>query len=74
MRAAVHRDLVKAGEWPEELGRDYDYLVDVRETGDYGGVSHVNEKEAKEAVDKARAILKRVQSCAADIFLADSLN
>jgi len=74
MRAAVHRDLVKAGEWPEELGRDYDYLVDVCETGDYGGVSHVNEKEATEAVEKARAILKRVHSYAADIFLTDSLD
>jgi len=45
VRSAVHRDLVNT----EQLGRDYDYLVNLRETGDYGGLSHVDREDAKEA-------------------------
>lgn len=74
IRAAVHRDLVKSGEWPEELGRDYDYLVDLREMGDYGGASHVDENDAKEALKKARAILKKVHDSAVELFPQDSLD
>lgn len=38
VEAAVHRDLVKNGAWPEELGRYYSDLVELRSTGDYGGM------------------------------------
>ena len=34
--AALHRDLIQSGAIPADLGRDYDFLLDLRETGDYG--------------------------------------
>ena len=36
VRAALHRDLIQSGAIPADLGRDYDFLLDLRETGDYG--------------------------------------
>jgi uncharacterized protein (UPF0332 family) len=60
VRAAVHRDLVKAGEWDAQIGRDFDFLLDLRETGDYGGVAHVSSGSAGTAVESARRILNAV--------------
>ena len=34
--AALHRDLIQSGAIPADLGRDYDFLLDLRETADYG--------------------------------------
>ncbi|NKB25534.1 MAG: hypothetical protein GKR87_14380 [Kiritimatiellae bacterium] len=32
------------------LGKGFDYLLDLRETGDYGGLAHVTPKNAIEAI------------------------
>ena len=61
LEAAVHRDLVKPGKWPVELGAAFSFLASLRHTGDYGGASHVLPEEAEDAVEKANAILKAVQ-------------
>jgi uncharacterized protein (UPF0332 family) len=37
LEAAVHRDLVRAGQWGAALGQDYTFLRELRLTGDYGG-------------------------------------
>ena len=37
IRAALHRDLVREGVLSEELGKHFDFLMDLREVGDYGG-------------------------------------
>ena len=60
VEAAVHRDLVKAGRWPKDLGAGYTMLVALRETGDYGDLAHVSDAEAAEALDVAEQILKAV--------------
>ena len=39
VRAALHRDLIQSGALSVNLGRDYDFLLDLRETADYGGVA-----------------------------------
>ena len=59
--AAVHRDLVKAGRWPTELGEFYSWLLRTRQTGNYGQDVHVKPAEAREAVDKAARILEGVR-------------
>lgn len=56
VHVAVHRDLVKSGRWPLALGKDYSRLLRLRETGDYGGGRHVQEKEAHDAVFTAKRI------------------
>jgi uncharacterized protein (UPF0332 family) len=57
LRAAVHKDLVKAGEWPMDLGKDYDLLTSLRQAGDYGGVTQVSEQDARRAVEAAERII-----------------
>ena len=58
VRAAVHRDLVKAGRWPVSAGQDYSFLYQLRQTGDYGGAQHVSHAEAREALQAAERILR----------------
>ncbi len=61
VESAVHRDLVKAGIWEKELGKNYTDLIELRSTGDYGGIEHVTFAEAKEAVNMAKKILNAVK-------------
>lgn len=64
LRAALHRDLTRSGEWPTELGRGYDFLMDVRAKGDYGGLMRVSEEDAKMSHEKAAEIIEAVRrSC-----------
>lgn len=57
VRAALHRDLIQAGDLRVDLGRDYDFLLDLRETADYGGVAEASLASATKAIGKARTIL-----------------
>jgi len=57
VRAALHRDLIQSGALSVDLGRDYDFLLDLRETADYGGVAEASLVSATKAIKKARAIL-----------------
>ena len=36
VEAAVHRDPVRSGRWPQDRGEDYSVLLQTRDTGDYG--------------------------------------
>jgi uncharacterized protein len=54
---AVHRDLVKPGIWPVEVGAAFSWLVTLRTTGDYGGEQHVQPEDARAALERARLIL-----------------
>jgi hypothetical protein len=60
IRAALHRDLVQPGILTEQNGRDYDFLMDLRETGDYGGVSGVTSESIQKALTKAATFLNAV--------------
>ena len=42
-------------------GKDYDFLLELRETGDYGGPLHVSQEDAAEAVVCAKRILDAVR-------------
>ena len=61
LRAVLHKDLINTGQWPAELGKDYDFLMDLRETGDYGGLARVTEQDAHKAVEAAQRILAACQ-------------
>jgi len=43
------------------LGRDYDFLLDLRETADYGGVAEASLGSATKAIEKARAIMAAIE-------------
>lgn len=57
VRAALHRDLIQARILAPELGRVYDFLLDLREAGDYGGVTSVLPDDARLAVQRAAGFL-----------------
>ena len=57
IRAAMHRDLVQNGLLAADRGLDYDFLMDLRETGDYGGLMQVTPENAQAAVDKAASFM-----------------
>ena len=61
IRSALHRDIINTGEWEEKLGKNYDYLMDLCETGDYGEIMHVSFDNAKEALEKAKSIITAVR-------------
>lgn len=60
LESAVHKDLVKPGLWPMDIGKNFSWLASTRSTGDYGGSMHVTEPDATLAVGKARQILEFV--------------
>jgi len=61
LRAALHKELIKTDLWPVELGRDYDFLMDLREISDYSGVGRVSEQDARRAVEAAQRIIAACQ-------------
>jgi len=61
VRGALHRDLIQSGALPADLGRDYDFLLDLRETADYGGVTETSLASATKAIKKANAILAALE-------------
>ena len=68
LESAVHRDLVKPGHWPKELGTEYSSLLALRATGDYGGLEHVSGEEAVEAIQAVQRIFQAVYEAHPDVF------
>ncbi len=68
LRSAVHRDLVKSGEWSRGLGSDFDDTIRSREMGDYGIAFNVSRDDALHAIDAAARILEKVRESHPDIF------
>ena len=60
IEAVVHRDLVKTGRWPTELGQAFSWLAELRMMGDYGGQEHVSSQQAQKAIQDAERILLAV--------------
>jgi len=67
IRAALHQHLVGPGELSKACGRDYDFLMDLRETGDYGGLAQVSADDARQAVEKAERFLAAVRKACPDV-------
>jgi uncharacterized protein (UPF0332 family) len=61
VRGALHKNLIKTGEWPVELGKEYDFLTGLREMSDYGDVARVSEEDARRAVEAAQRIIAACQ-------------
>lgn len=61
VRSALHRDLIQSGALSVDLGREYEFLLDLRETADHGGVAEASLASAKKAIEKARVILAALE-------------
>jgi len=59
--------MVQVGLLSKELGKDYDFLTDLRETWDYGGIAQVNPDSARLAVDKADSFITGVAEACPEI-------
>lgn len=68
LESAVHRDLVRPGLWPPELGEAFSSLIEVRNTGDYGVLHHATRENAQAAVAAAARILEAVHAAHPEIF------
>jgi uncharacterized protein (UPF0332 family) len=59
--ALMHRDYVKPGRLPVDMGRMLSTLADLRSIGDYGGATHVSHTEATIALSEAQQVLAAIQ-------------
>lgn len=60
VEAAVHRDLVKEKRVSEDFGADYSFLRSLRDTGDYGGWTHVSSADALASVQATERIISEI--------------
>jgi len=60
--ALMHRDYVKPGRLPVDMGRMLSTLADLRSIGDYGGAAHVSHTEATMALSDAQQLLAAIQA------------
>ena len=60
VRAAVHRNLAQSGLISKSVARDYDFLLELREKGDYGGPVSVSPDNARLALSKAQDLLDTI--------------
>jgi uncharacterized protein (UPF0332 family) len=60
--ALIHRDYVRTGRLPLDIGRILSTLSDLRSVGDYGGATHVSHAEANGALLEAQQFLEAVRA------------
>jgi uncharacterized protein (UPF0332 family) len=60
LRSAIHRDLIHAGRLDDGIGQDFDFLMDLRESGDYGGLVRVTATDANAAIETAQRICEAI--------------
>jgi uncharacterized protein (UPF0332 family) len=60
--ALIHRDYVRTGRLPVDMGRILSTLSDLRGVGDYGGAVHVSHTEATVALIEAQQFLEAIQA------------
>jgi len=65
VRAAVHRDLVKPGLLPEDLGRIYDRLFHDRQQGDYIEFVSFDAEDVGSTIDESRHLVGALEALAA---------
>lgn len=59
--AAIHQKLVKTGKLDKKLGRDLNWLFELRDVGDYGVTLHVQQRDAEKAVEAAEVFLDAIK-------------
>ncbi len=60
--AAIHHHFVKTGRLTKEHGKALNWLFEVRGVGDYGGIAHVSEGEALQAIQEAEKFISAVKA------------
>jgi uncharacterized protein (UPF0332 family) len=60
--ALIHRDYVRSGRLPVDMGRILSTLSDLRSVGDYGVAAHISHAEANLALIEAQQFLEAIRS------------
>ena len=60
--AAIHKYFVKPGKLEKQVGKDLNWLFELRGLGDYGVTSHVPKEEALKAIQIAEDFVRQVKS------------
>jgi len=58
---AISLNFVKTGELPKSLGRDLNWLAELRQVADYGELRNVSATDAQQAIAIAQQVLHHVQ-------------
>jgi len=61
LRSLLHRDYVKIGLIPVELGRHFDLLFDSRQQGDYADFVTFNKEEVEPWLDRTRLFVVHIE-------------
>ena len=69
LRSAFHKEFIKSGKFSTDLGRAFDFLMDIRETGDYGGLVQVSKSDAEMSISKAELIINEVKKHCPDLLV-----
>jgi uncharacterized protein (UPF0332 family) len=59
--AAIHQKFVKTGKLDKQLGRDLNWLFELRDVGDYGVTLHVQQEDAEKAIKAAEVFLDAIK-------------
>lgn len=54
----IHRQFVKTGRMAKKIGRNLNWLFELRGVADYGATAHVSQKDADEAINIANVFVK----------------
>jgi uncharacterized protein (UPF0332 family) len=60
--SAIHQRFVKPGILEKKIGRDLNWLFELRGLGDYGGLVHVTLPQAEEAIHAAVTIIESIMA------------
>ena len=60
--ASIHQRFVKTGKLSNEQGKDLNWLFEIRNVGDYGGIAHVSQPQAEQAIQAAENFLRAIKS------------
>lgn len=67
IRSALHKELICTKLLKADIGQAYDFLMDLREVGDYGGINKVSEENAEMALEKSEAILNSIKEISTEL-------
>ena len=59
--ASVHREFVRNGRLDAQHGKNLNWLFELRGVGDYGGLVHVTEVDAEQAIRAASEFLQAIK-------------
>lgn len=59
--ASIHHKFVKTGRLSVQHGKNLNWLFELRNIGDYGGLVHVTEQDARQAVRAASGFLEAIK-------------